>query len=83
MKTVLRINKDQFIIIYRALNEYLKTCKSPSFEQEYVEIIMRNIDRYIFNCGTTRKNYQVVEYNDPSFESYNNRKQYDHYGEYE
>ena len=82
MKTAFRITKDDFQIIYRTLNNAHKEGKFETYNKECVEILLKYSDENILNCGTTRKNWQVIEYNDPSFACYTNRQQYDHYGKY-
>tara|TARA_B100002019_G_scaffold289226_1_gene304395 strand:+ start:927 stop:1178 length:252 start_codon:yes stop_codon:yes gene_type:complete len=83
MKTAFRITKDEFNLIYRTLNIAYEAGKFETYDKECVEYLLKDIEENIIECGTTRKNWQVVEYNDPSFASCVNRQQYDHYGEFE
>jgi hypothetical protein len=83
MKTAFRITKDEFNLIYRTLNIAYEAGNFQTYDKECVEHLLKDIQENIIQCGTTRKNWQVVEYNDPSFACYTNRQQYDHYGKYE
>ena len=82
MKTEFRISKEAFELIYRTLNVSLNEEKLKYQSKECAEYLLKDIQNHILNSGTTRKNWQVVDYNDPSFELTTNRQQYDHYGEF-
>ena len=82
MKTYFRIDKEGFKIINRALRLALSEEKFNSCDKESAEYLVEEIKRKILYCGTTRKNWQVVDYNDPSFSTCYDRTQYSHYGEF-
>ena len=82
----MRIDKEEFRVIYKALRKLLEqgNLSEYSFDREISENLMEKINSNIFFCGTTRKNWQVVDWNDPAGKSLSmGRKQYDHYGDFE
>ena len=84
--TYMRIDKEEFRVIYKALRKLLEqgNLSEYSFDREISEHLMEEIQKNIFFCGTTRKNWQVVDWNDPAGKSFSKgRKQYDHYGDFE
>ena len=84
--TYMRIDKNDFSVIYRALNHYLEEGNLSKYDldREVAEYLTEKIQKNIFFCGTTRKNWQVVDWNDPAGKSFSKgRKQYDHYGDFE
>ena len=66
--TYMRIDKEEFRVIYKALRKLLEqgNLSEYSFDREISEHLMEEIQKNIFFCGTTRKNWQVVDWNDPA-----------------
>jgi hypothetical protein len=83
MKTYFRLHKDDFSVIYRSLKRSINAGEFENIDLEYAEHLREDIRQKIFGCGTTRQNWQVVDYNDPSFKNNYGRKEYSNYGEYE
>ena len=65
-------------IIRRALEDD----EFQTYDKEDVEYLMEEIRHKILHNGTTRKNWQVVKYNNPEWKSASGRQQYSHYGTY-
>ncbi len=81
-QTEFRITKDDFSVLYRSLRRSLEEDEFKYIDKEYAEYLIEQIDSKIFNSGTTRQNWQVVKYNDPSWKDASGRTKYPHYGEY-
>ena len=82
MKTYFRLDKDDFKVIKKALRFALSEEQFKYIDKESAEYLIEEISNKIIGCGTTRKNWQVVDYNDPSFSTCYDRTQYSHYGEF-
>ena len=82
--TYMRIDKDEFRVINRALRKFLEQGNLSEYDldREISEYLIDKIRKNIFGCGTTRKNWQVVDWNDP-VGKYFGKNQYDHYGDFE
>ena len=72
------LSKDTFKTLYRALNDSVAAGNLSQYEKEEIQ---DTLDKVLYN-GTTRKWFQVIDYNDPSFATSSGRAQYDHYGVY-
>ena len=81
-QTEFLINKTDFKVIHRAIKKSLDENEFKTFEKESAEYLLKDIESKILCNGTTRKNWQVVQYNDPSFENTSGRTKYSHYGTY-
>ena len=81
-QTEFLISKTGFKVIYRALKRSLNENEFQTIEKESAEYLLKNIQSKILYNGTTRKNWQVVKYNDPSWENSSGRTKYTHYGTY-
>lgn len=82
--TYMRIDKDQFHVIVRSLNILINEGRLKDYNLEVAEFLAEQIQLNILGCGTTRQNWQIVDWNDPADKSYSRgRKQYDHYGDFE
>ena len=82
-KTYFRLNKESFRTIYRSLNKLVDYGDIDCIEKEEVEYLLGEIRMNILHNGTTRQNYQVIDYNDPSCSQSSNRHtHYSHYGTY-
>ena len=80
----MRIDKDQFHVIVRSLNILINESSLKDYNLEVAEFLAEQIQLNILGCGTTRQNWQIVDWNDPAGKSYSRgRKQYDHYGDFE
>ena len=82
MKTYFRLHKQDFSVIYRSLKRSIDAGEFKNIDLEYAEHLREDISQKIFGCGTTRQNWQVVDYNDPSFKNNYGRTEYSHYGEF-
>ena len=81
-QTYFRIEKDSFSVIRRSLKQSLEDGKFDCYDEEIAEYLIKEIaDKILYN-HTSRKNYQVIDYNDPSYSQSSGRAQYDHYGTY-
>ena len=81
-QTEFLISKTDFRVIYRALRKSLDENEFQTIEKECAEYLLKDIQSKILHNGTTRKNWQVVKYNDPSWENSSGRTKYPHYGTY-
>ena len=81
-QTEFLISKTDFKVIHRALRKSLDENEFQTFEKECAEYLLKDIQSKILYNGTTRKNWQVVKYNDPSWKSSSGRTKYPHYGTY-
>ena len=81
-QTEFLISKTDFRVIYRALKRSLNENEFQTIEKESAEYLLKDIQSKILHNGTTRKNWQVVKYNDPSWENSSGRTKYTHYGTY-
>ena len=81
-QTEFLITKDDFRVISRALRTSLEGDEFQTYDKECAEHLLEDIQQKILFNGTTRKNWQVVKYNDPSWQSASGRQQYSHYGAY-
>ena len=81
-QTEFLISKTDFRVIYRALKRSLNENEFQTIEKESAEYLLKDIKSKILHNGTTRKNWQVVKYNDPSWENSSGRTKYTHYGTY-
>ena len=81
-QTEFLITKDDFRVVYKALRRGLEEEQFVRMEKECAEYLLKDIQRKILHNGTTRKNWQVVKYNDPSWKDASGRTKYSHYGEY-
>ena len=77
-KTYTVIHKNTFETLYRSLNDSVNAGSISKYEAEEIQ---DTLDKIIDN-GTTRKWFQVIDYNDPSFATNSGRAEYDHYGVY-
>lgn len=82
MKTYFRLHKQDFSVIYRSLKRSIDVGEFKNIDLEYAEHLRENISQKIFGCGTTRQNWQVVDYDDPSFKNNYLRLEDSHYGEF-
>ena len=81
--TYMRIDKEEFRVINRSLNILINEGRLKDYNLEIAEHLTKQIQLNILGCGTTRKNWQVVDWNDPASKSHSlGRKQYDHYGDF-
>ena len=68
----------------RSLNILINEGRLKDYNLEVAEFLAEQIQLNILGCGTTRQNWQIVDWNDPAGKSYSRgRKQYDHYGDFE
>ena len=81
-QTEFLITKDGFRVVYMALRRALEDDEFQTYDKEDVEYLMEEIQHKILHNGTTRKNWQVVKYNNPEWKSASGRQQYSHYGTY-
>ena len=81
-QTEFLISKTDFRVIYRALRKSLDENEFQTIEKECAEYLLKEIRSKILYNGTTRQNWQVVKYNDPSWENSSGRTKYTHYGVY-
>jgi hypothetical protein len=72
------LSKDTVKTLYRALND---SVAAGNLYEDEKEEIQDALDKILYN-GTTRKWFQVIDYNDPSFATCYDRARYDHYGVY-
>ena len=81
-QTEFLITKDDFRVISRALRKSLEEDEFQTYDKECAEYLLEDIQQKILFNGTTRKNWQVVKYNNPEWKSASGRQQYSHYGTY-
>ena len=77
-QTYTLLDKDDFKTMKRSLNHSVRDGHLKEWEADE---LIEALDKVI-NNGTTRKWFQVIDYNDPSFATSSGRAQYDHYGVY-